>query len=192
MWELDHKEGWVLKNWCFWTRVLGKTLESPLDCRDTQLVHPEGNQSWMFIGRTDAEAEIRIFWPPDVKSWLIWKDPDAGKDWRREAKGTTGWDGWMASLTQWTWVWVGSRSWWWTGRPGVLQSTGAQSWTWLSKWTVLNWTRQKNCAPKTIRCWWNKEDTNRWKDIPISCTGRIFYNYIFVIFYNINKYQIII
>ena len=89
MWELDCKESWVIKNWCFWTVVLEKTLESPLDCKEFQPIHPKGNQSWIFIGRTDAEAETPILWPPDVKSWLIWKDPDAGKDWRQEEKGTT-------------------------------------------------------------------------------------------------------
>ena len=88
MWELDYKESWVQKNWCFWTVVLEKTLESPLDCK-IQPVHPKGDQSWMFIGRTDVEAETLILWPPDVKSWLTWKDSDAGKDWRQEAKGTT-------------------------------------------------------------------------------------------------------
>ena len=89
MWELDHKEVWVLKNWCFWTVVLEQTLESPLDCKEIQPVHPKGNQSWVFTGRTDAEAETTIFWPPDAKSWLIWKDPDVGKDWGQEEKGTT-------------------------------------------------------------------------------------------------------
>ena len=88
MWELDYKESWVLKNWCFWTVVLDKTLESPLDCKEIQSVHPKGNQSWVFVGRTDAEAETPILWPPDAKNWLIGKDPDAGKDWRQE-KGTT-------------------------------------------------------------------------------------------------------
>ena len=88
MWELNHKERWALKNWCFWTVVLEKTLESPLDCKEIQPVHPKGNQSWIFIGRTDAEAEAPILWPPDVKNWLIGKDPDAGKDWRWEEKGT--------------------------------------------------------------------------------------------------------
>ena len=88
MWELDHKEGWAMKKWCFWTMVLEKTLESPLDCKETQPVNPKGNQSWIFVGRTDAEAETPVLWPPDAKSWLIWKDPDAGKDWRQE-KGTT-------------------------------------------------------------------------------------------------------
>ena len=88
MWELDYKESWVPKNWCFWTVVLEKTLESPLDCKDIQPVHPIENQSRIFIGRTDVEAETPILGPPDVKNWLIWKDHDAGKDWRRE-KGTT-------------------------------------------------------------------------------------------------------
>ena len=89
MWELDYKESWVPKNWCFWTVVLEKTFESPWDCKEIQPVHPKGNESWVFIGRTDVEAEIPIFWPPDAKSWLIWKDPDAGKDWRQEEKGMT-------------------------------------------------------------------------------------------------------
>ena len=88
MWELNYKKCWVPKNWCFWTVVLEKTLESPLDCKEIQPVHPK-DQSWVFIGRTDAEAETPILWPPDVKIWLIWKDPDAGKDWRQEEKGTT-------------------------------------------------------------------------------------------------------
>ena len=89
MWELDSKESWVLKNWCFWTVVLEKTLESPMDCEEIQPVHPKGNQSWIFIGRTDVEAETPILWPPDVKNWLIGKVPDAGKDWRQEEKGMT-------------------------------------------------------------------------------------------------------
>ena len=89
MWELDYKECWVLKNWCFWTVVLEKTLESPLDSKEIQPVHPKGNQSWIFTGKTDAEAVTLILWPPDAKNWLIGKDPDAGKDWGREEKGTT-------------------------------------------------------------------------------------------------------
>ena len=88
MWELDYKESWVLKNWCFWSVVSEKILESPLDCKEIQPVYPKGNQSWIFIGRTDAEAEAPILWPPDVKSWLTGKDPDAGKDWRWEEKGS--------------------------------------------------------------------------------------------------------
>ena len=124
MWELDYKEGCVPKNWCFWTVVFEKTLESPLDCKEIQPIHPKG----IFIGRTDAEAEIPILWPPDVKKWLTGKDPDARKDWRREAKWMTedGGDCWMASPTGWTWVWVSSGSWWWTGKPGLLLSTGLQ------------------------------------------------------------------
>ena len=89
MWELYHKESWVPKNWCFSTVVLEKTLESLLDCKEIQPVHPKGNQSGIFIGRADAEAETPIFWPPDAKNWLIGKDPDAGKHWRQEEKGTT-------------------------------------------------------------------------------------------------------
>ena len=120
MWELNYKESWAPKNWCFWTVVLEKTLESPLDCKEIQPVHPKGDQSWAFIGRTDAKAETPILWPPHVKSWLIWKDPDAGRDWGQEDR-----DGWMASPTQWAWVWVNSGNWWWTGRPGVLRFMGS-------------------------------------------------------------------
>ena len=89
MWELDNKEIWMLNNWCFWTVVLEKTLESPLGCKEIKPVHPQRNQSWIFIGRTDAEAEALILWPPDAKNWLIGKDPDAGKDWRQKEKGMT-------------------------------------------------------------------------------------------------------
>ena len=102
-------------------------------------VHPKGNQSWIFIGRTDVEAETPILWPPDGKNWLLGKDPDAGKDWRLEEKGTTGWDVWMAWQTQWTWVWVISRSSWWTGKPGILQSMGSQRFG--HNWAIeLSWT----------------------------------------------------
>ena len=89
MWELDHKESSTLKNWYFWAEALEKTLESPLDCKEIQLVHPKGSQSWIFIGRTDAEAETPILWPPEVQSWLIRKDPDAGKEWRQEENRMT-------------------------------------------------------------------------------------------------------
>ena len=100
MWELDYKESWAPKNWCFWTVVLEKTLESPVDCKEIHPVHPKGDQSWVFIGRTYVEAETPILWPPDVNSWLIWKDPDAGKDWGQQEKGTTedemaGWHHWL-------------------------------------------------------------------------------------------------
>ena len=100
MWELDYKESWALKNWSFWTVALEKTLESPLDCKEIQPVLPKGNQSWMFIGRTDAETETPVLWPPDMKNGLTGKDPDPGKDWRQEKKGTTedemvGWHHWL-------------------------------------------------------------------------------------------------
>ena len=108
MWELDHKESWASKNWCFLILVLEKTLESPLDCKEIKPVNPKGSQSWIYIGRTDADAEAPILWPPDAKNWLI------GKDWwwkRLKAggeEGDRGWDGWMASLTRWTWIWANS------------------------------------------------------------------------------------
>ena len=125
MWELDHKEGWGLKRmlWCW-----KKPLENPLDSTQNKPVSPRGNQPWIFIGRTDAEAEAPILWPPDVKSQLIGKDLDAGKDWGQEEKGMTeeGLDGWMASPAQWTWVWANSGRWWRTEKPGVLQSMGSQ------------------------------------------------------------------
>ena len=100
MWELDHKEGWAPQNGCFWTVVLEKTLESPLDCKEIQPVHPKGDQSWIFIGRTDVKVEAPILWPSDAESWLTGKDPDAGKDWRQEEKGITedemvGWHHWL-------------------------------------------------------------------------------------------------
>ena len=95
MWELDYKESWAPKNWCFWTVVLEKTLESPLNCKEIQPVHPKGNQSWVFIGRTDVEAETPVLWPPDVKNQLIGKTPDAGKDWRWEEKG------WQDEMVGW-------------------------------------------------------------------------------------------
>ena len=126
MWELDHKEGWALKNWCFQTVVLEKTLESPLDSKEIKpVVNPKENQSWIFIIRTDAEAETPILWSPDTKSWLTRKDLDAGKVWRQEEKGQRGRDGWMASVTQWMWVWADFGSWWRIGKPGV-QSMGLQ------------------------------------------------------------------
>ena len=120
MWELDCEEGWVPKNWCFWAVVLEKTLESLLDCKEIQPVHSEGDQPWDFFGRNDAKVETPVLRPPHGKSWLRGKDSNYGRHWGQEEKGTTGWDGWMASLTQRTWVWVNSGSWWWTGRPGML------------------------------------------------------------------------
>ena len=140
MWELDHKESWALKNWCFWTVMLKKTLESPLDCKEIQPVSPKGNQSWIFIGRTDAEAEAPILWPPDAKNWLIGKDPDTGKDWRQEEKRTTKVEmiGWHHRLDGHEFE-QSSGSWWWTGKPGVLQSMESQR-------TGHNWLIELTCS----------------------------------------------
>ena len=136
MWELDCEESWVPKNWCFWTVVLEKTLERPLDCKEIQPVHPKGDQSWVVIGRTDAEAETPVLWPPHAKSWLIGKDSDAGRDWGQEEKGMT-----EDEMTGWTWVLVNSGSWSWTGRPGVLQFMGSQrvghDWATELNWLIL-------------------------------------------------------
>ena len=124
------KESWVPKNWCFWTVVLEKTLESSLECNEIQPVNPKGNQCWIFIGRTDAH------WDSNTLGQLMrrtWERLKAGRE-----RDYGGWDGWMASLTQWTWVCVNSGSRWWTERPGVLQSMGSQSRTRLSNWTQLN------------------------------------------------------
>ena len=136
MWELDYKESWALKNWCFWTVVLEKTLESPLDCKKIKTISPKGNQPWIFIGRTGAEAEAPILCPPDVKSQLIGKDPDVGKDWRQEEKGIT-----EDEVVGYTWVWASSERWWRTVKPGVLQSTGSQSHIWLSDWIATIWVQ---------------------------------------------------
>ena len=136
MWELDHKEGWTPKNWCFQIVVLEKTLDSPLDCKESKLASPKGNQSWIFIGRTDAEAETPILWPPDVKNWVTGKDPDS--DWRQEGKGTTedetvGWNHQLEymSLTKLRKL-VMDRDAWHAAVYGV-----AKSWTWLSDWIEL-------------------------------------------------------
>ena len=139
MWELDCEVGWAPKHWCFWTVVLEKTLESPLDCKKIQPVHSEGDQPWDFFGRNDAKAETPVLWPPHAKCWLIGKDSDAGRDSGQEEKREDrGWDGWMASLTRCTWVWVNSGSWWWTGRPLVLWFMVSQRFRhdWV---TELNW-----------------------------------------------------
>ena len=141
--ELDYKESWAPKNWCFWTVVLGKTLESPLDCKEIQSVHPKGNQSWIFIGRTDVETETPILWPPDAKSWLIWKDPDVGKDWRQEEKGTTenkmvGWHHWLNGheLNKLQKL-VMDREAWHATVHGITESQSDMT-EWLN-WTELNW-----------------------------------------------------
>ena len=141
--ELDCEETWVLKNWCFWTMVLEKTLESPLNCKEIQLVHPKGDQSWVFTGKTDfVEAEPPLLWPADGKFWLIWKTLMLGGSGGRRRKGRhrMRWlDGIADSMA---WVWVDSGSWWWIGRPGVLWFKGSQrighNWT-----TELNWKRNE-------------------------------------------------
>ena len=138
MWELDHKESWVPKNWCFWAVVLEKTLESPLHFREIKPVNPKGDQSWIFIGRTDAKAEAPILWPPD-KELTHWKSPWCLERLKAGGEGDDrGWDDWIASLSRWTWIWASSRSWWWTGKPGMLQFMGLQrvehDWA-----TELNW-----------------------------------------------------
>ena len=137
--ELDSKESWAPKNWCFWTVVLEKTLESPLDCKKIQPAKPKGNQSWIFIGRTDAEAEVPILWLPDWKTDSLEKTLMLGKSEVGGEGDDRGLDGWMASPIRWAWVWACSRSWWWTGRPGVLQSMGSKSQIWLSNWTDDWW-----------------------------------------------------
>ena len=116
MWELDCQESWVPKNWCFWTVVLEKTVESPLDCKEIQPVHPKGDQSWVFTGRTDVEAETPVLWPPHAKNWLIGKDPDAGRGWGQEEKGTT-----EDEMAGWH-HWLGGHEFGWT--PGVGDGQG--------------------------------------------------------------------
>ena len=138
MWELDCEEGWAPKNWCFWTVVLEKTLESPLDYKEIQPVHSEGDQPWDFFGRNDAKPETTLATScEELTRWKrlwCWEGLGAGGE-----GDDRGWDGWMASRTRWTWVWVNSRRWWWTGRPGVLRFMGLQrvghDWA-----TELNWT----------------------------------------------------
>ena len=136
MWELECKESWVSKDWCFLTVLLEKTLESPLDCKEIQPVNPTSqlnwNQSWIFIGRTDAEAETLVLWPTDVKNWH-WKRPWCWERFKVGGEGDDrGWDGWMTSLPQWTWAWVSFGNWWWTWHAAVHGVAKSQTW--------LNWT----------------------------------------------------
>ena len=155
MWELDYKESWALKNWCFWTMVLENTLEGPLDCKEIQPVHPKGDQSWLFIGRTDAEVETPILWPPDSKSWLIWKDPDAGKGWGQKEKGTTedGMVGWHYRHNGHGFGWT----------PGVGYGQGSLAC--CSSWGCresdmterLNWI-ELNCVEDT----WDQHGSTKW------------------------------
>ena len=143
MWELYHKENWVWKNWCFWTEVLERTLESPLDCKEIQPIHSEGNQPWNFFGRNGAKAETLVLWPPHAKSWLIGKDSDAGRDWGQEEKGTTkdemaGWHHWLdGHESEWT-LGVGDRQ----GGLACCNSWGHKEsdTTELLNWTELNWS----------------------------------------------------
>ena len=152
MWELDYKESWATKNWCFWTVMSEKTLESPVDSKEIQPIHPKGNQPWIFIGRTDAEAETPTLWPPDAKNWLIWKKPCCWEGLGAGGEGDDrGWDGWMASPIWWTWVWVDSGSWWWTGRPDVLRFMGLQrvkhNWATELNWRFPDLRRSKASIP---------------------------------------------
>ena len=126
MWELDHKEGWLLENWCFWNVVWEKTSKSPLDCKDIETVNPKGKQLCIFIGRIDAVAEVPILCPSDVKGQLTGKILMLGKIEGGKRGDNQGWDGWMASLTQWACVWISSRRWWRTGKPGMPQSMRSQ------------------------------------------------------------------
>ena len=161
MWELDYKESWIPKNWCFWTVVLENTLESPLDCKEIQLVYPKGNQSWIFTERTDVEAPI--LWLPDVKNWLIRKDPDAGEDWRQE-KGTTqdemaGWHHWLTDSTDMSlskfWELVMDRETWGGAVHGVTGTDTTMR---------LNWT---DGGTKTLMyCYWQcKVVQPLWKTV---------------------------
>ena len=147
------KKNWLLKNWCFWTVVLEKTLESPVDCKEIQPVHPKGNQSWISTGRMDAEAETPILGHLMQRTDSLQKTLMLGKILKVGGEGDDrGWDGWMTSLTQWTWVWARSGSWWWTGTLGVLQSMGSQrvGYYWETELTEVQW-KQDMCL--LIHCW---------------------------------------
>ena len=148
MWELNYKESWAPKNWCFWTEVLEETLESPLDCKEIQPVHPKGDQSWVFIDRTDFEAATPILWPPDATSWLIWKDPDAGKDWGQEEKGMADDEmvGWHHRLS-------GHRFGWTPGvgdGQGGLECYGSCGHKELNMTERLNWNELEEYCPKVM------------------------------------------
>ena len=169
MWELDYKESWIPKIWCFWTVVLEKTLESPLDCKEIQPIHPKGNQSWIFTGRTDVEAETPILWPPDVKNWLTGKDPDAGKDWRSEEKGTTedemvGCHHWLSGRESGETLGAGD------GQRGLAccspwgckksDMTERLNWTELNHRMVKEFPRECSLYVSTrwgMKCWWHRE-----------------------------------
>ena len=160
--------------------MLEKSLESPLDCKEIQPVHSEGDQPWDFFGKNDAEAETQLIWPPHAKSWLI------GKDWCWEGLGAggegddRGWDGWMSSLTRWTWVWVNSGSWWWTGRPGMLRFMGREE---SDTTEQLNWT-ELNKGVVVPHCCFNFQfpiDTWYQASFPVlSCHLHIFFGEVFI------------
>ena len=180
MWELDHKEGWALKNWCFWTVVLEKTLERPLDCKEIKLVNPKGNQSWIFIGRTDAGAETSNTLATSCEELTHWKRPWC---WERLKAGgdgdDRGWDGWGASPTEWTWVWVNSGKWWRTGRLGVLQSRGLQR-------AGLDWvTKQQQQTSSLGKCSFRSFQFSQSEDFFCCWLVGVLY-----IFWILNPYQI--
>ena len=177
MWELDCEESWGLKNWCFWTVVLEKILESSLDCKEIQPVHSEGDESWVFIGRTDVKAETPIFWPPHTKSWLIGKDSDARWDWGQEEKGTTEDEmiGWHHQLDAHEFVWTPGVG---NGQGGLAccDSWGCKESDMLSDWTELNWTLASS-LPKllekiSVKSYKKKRFTNL-KSFNVRC----FYNH---------------
>ena len=153
MWELDYKEGWVPKNWFSWTVVVEKTLESPLDCKEIQPVHLKRNQSWVFIGRTDVEAENSNTLATWCEELTHLKRPWCRERLKAGREGDNrGGDGWMASPTQWVWVWVNSGSWWWTRRPGILRFMRSQ-WVGHDWATELNWTESLPTIPWLSRVW---------------------------------------
>ena len=173
MWELDCEESWAPKYWCFWTVVLEKTPETSLDRKEIQPVHSKGYQPWVFFGRNDAIAETPVLWPPHARSWLIGKDSDAGRDMGAGGKGDDRrWDVWMSSLTRWTWVWVNSGSWWWTGRPGV-RFMGSQrvrhDWaTELTDWLSMI-VSHNICFPRDVLKEWSFDTESENPNTPDCC-----------------------
>ena len=154
--------------------MLEKALESPLDCKEVQLIHSE-DQPWDFFGRNDAKAETPLLWPCHAKSWLIGKDSDAGRDWGQEEKGTIGWDGWMASLTRWTWVWVNSGSWLWTGGLACCDSWGRKEsdTTEQLNWNELNWSVIKTGKKKMFsETEWSVWESLMWRKRCVSWTRK--------------------
>ena len=158
--ELDHKEGWAPKNWCFWTMVLEKTLESPVDCKEIKLVNPKGNQSWIFTGRTDVKLKLQYFGhlmrrTDSLERPWCWERPKAGGEGVNRR-----WDSWTASLTRWTWVCASFLSWWWTRKPGVLRFMGSQrvrhNWVTELNWTTYKyWGGRHKIFPQSSKKWFN-------------------------------------